>query len=105
MCDVLMQESNNQTNYEKYKDRIRNYYKKKVQCECGAIVSQACIYQHKQNNKHILRILSQKNEEVNSPEYILCNCGNLYTINNKKQHEKSKKHLEWLKKLEFINGH
>ena len=93
-----MAETVKKTHYSKYKDRLQEYYKKKVQCECGSIVSQASMYQHKRNNKHILKMLAmnKSNIDINLTDYKLCDCGILYCINSKCQHEKSKKHLGWL---------
>jgi len=49
--DKLMEKSNNY--YEKNKDKIKEKLFKKVECECGCMVSKTHLSRHKKTDKHL----------------------------------------------------
>ena len=44
--------SKSQTHYQKYKNSINKWQKKKFECECGCVIINDAKYAHRKSNKH-----------------------------------------------------
>jgi arabinogalactan endo-1,4-beta-galactosidase len=84
-----------QSHYSKYKDRLQEYYKQKVTCDCGDVITYASMYRHKKGTKHMLRMVAQKKSSFD--DYVICECGGMYSLCDKDNHLNSAKHIKWNK--------
>ena len=73
----------------------------KIKCECGQIISKSNLKRHQGTDKHKTNLDNKVKDKIS--HYL---CEHFYTKKNKKRHDNSKHHIEYLKhnKQFKING-
>ena len=77
--------------FQEHKVEIMEKRQKKATCECGCVVLEHNLQEHKKTKKHINRMAS-----TNFKPQVTCECGCVVTKSSLSRHRKTKKHIEFM---------